>query len=275
MDGERTPAYAIDVPAFSGPLDLLLHLIERSELDITALSLAAVTAQYLAQVERLRENKVGELIDFIVIGARLMVIKSRALLPLPPVVVEGEEEEDPAEALLRQLQRYKAFKQAAHWLQQRELADLRTYLRVAPPPRIESKLDLSGVTTVTLRQAMVAVLARQAVRDDSVAVAAGQTITIEQQIDKLRATARRRQRFPFEALLSQRVSPVEVSVTLLALLEMIKRREVQAHQPALFGPIEIEALADGGGDSADSTPHEWAGDDVDDWNQFDIGSGMR
>jgi segregation and condensation protein A len=108
--------YRIDLPAFSGPLDLLLHLIERQELDITAISLVQVTEQYLAQIEQLKENRIDELIDFLVIAARLVLIKSRALLPQTPVIIEGEEEEDPAEALVRQLRQYKRFKQAAAWL---------------------------------------------------------------------------------------------------------------------------------------------------------------
>ncbi|MCA9975764.1 MAG: segregation/condensation protein A, partial [Anaerolineales bacterium] len=73
--------YQLDLPAFSGPLDLLLHLIERQELDITAVSLAKIAGQYLAQVEKLKEDRIDQLIDFLVIGARLALIKSRALLP--------------------------------------------------------------------------------------------------------------------------------------------------------------------------------------------------
>ncbi|MCK5923987.1 MAG: segregation/condensation protein A, partial [Methylococcales bacterium] len=90
----QTTAYKISVPTFAGPLDLLLHLISRSELDITAISLVEVTDQYLAQVEAMKQGRISELIDFIVIGARLVLIKSRALLPAPPVAIEGEEEED-------------------------------------------------------------------------------------------------------------------------------------------------------------------------------------
>jgi segregation and condensation protein A len=231
--------YTIDVPEFAGPLDLLLHLIDRNELDITEISLAEVTDQYLAQVEKLRENRVPQLIDFIVIGARMMVIKSRALLPAPPVVLEGEEEEDPAEALLRQLRIYKQFKDAAQRLSARDEAGLRTYLRLAPPIKVESKLDLSGVSADTLLLTMIAILNRHEVRRDSVSVARPREITISEQISKLRDTARRGRRFSFGALLSADASRVELSVTLLALLELIKRQEVTAEQENLFGPIEI------------------------------------
>jgi chromatin segregation and condensation protein Rec8/ScpA/Scc1 (kleisin family) len=116
-----TRKYKFDLPSFNGPLDLLLHLIDRQELDITTLSLVAVTEQYLAQIERMKEDRVAQLIDFLVVAARLVQIKSRALLPQNPVVLEEEElEEDPAEALLRQLRAYKQFKNAALWLGERE-----------------------------------------------------------------------------------------------------------------------------------------------------------
>lgn len=231
--------YTIEVPTFSGPLDLLLHLIDRDELDITVISLAKVTQQYLAQVELLKEDKVPQLIDFIVVGARLMLIKSRALLPTPPVTLEGEEEEDPAEALLRQLRVYRQFKRSADYLQQRESAEMRTYVRVSPPVKIDGKLDLSGVTTETLLLTMMTILQRHEQRRESVSVAAPRVLTIEDQIAKLRMTARTRHRFPFSALLSGATTRIELSVTLLAVLELIKRHEITAEQQLLFGPIEI------------------------------------
>lgn len=231
--------YSISVPAFDGPLDLLLHLIDRQELDITAISLTQVTDQYLSQVEILEQDKIPELIDFVVVGARLVLIKSRALLPQPPVVLEGEEEEDPGAALVRQLQLYKRFKAAAEFLKQREAAGLRTYLRVAPPLRIESQLDLDGVTVSALYNAMLEVMDRYALREDSLSVAQPRVLTIEEQIERLRTTARQRRRFRFNELFTPEATRVELAVTLLALLEMIKRREVSVSQPTLFGPVDI------------------------------------
>lgn len=233
--------YEISLPAFEGPLDLLLHLIERDELDVTALSLATVTDQYLQQVERLKENKVPQLIDFIVVGARLMVIKSRALLPTPPVTLAGEEElEDPADALLRQLKLYKVFKQSAEFLKQRHAAGLRTYLRLAPPPKMKAKLDLKGVSAENLQHAMIRVNKRWQQRIASVDVVAPRRITIEGQIDKLRHRAKTKIPFHFTDLISNQHDRTEIAVSLLALLELIKRREVQATQNEMFGPITIQ-----------------------------------
>ena len=232
--------YQIELPAFAGPLDLLLHLIERQEFDITSISLAKVTEQYLAQIERLKEDRIENLIDFLVIAARLVLIKSRALLPQTPVL--AEEEEDPAQALVRQLRQYKQFKKAAFWMQQREMAGLRTYLRVAPPPKMEGRLDLTGVTVGSLLTAVQSALARTESKTDSVALIKPQQVTIEGQIKYLRRRMTVNGRSTFNDILSSKATRVEVAVTLLAVLELIKRRELTAVQPELFGPIEIKMV---------------------------------
>lgn len=231
--------YTIDLPSFAGPLDLLLHLIERQELDITAISLVHVTEQYLNQIEQLKQNRIEQLIDFLVVAARLVQIKSRALLPQTPVIIEGEEEEDPADALIRQLKTYKRFKQAASWLQNRVARGLRTYLRVAPPPKLEGRLDMSGVTVEMLLTAVRNALTRIEDQEKSVAIIQPRRITIEGQINRLRQRAKAGKAFNFTELLSAQTSRVEISITLLALLELIKRREILASQTVMFGPIEL------------------------------------
>ncbi len=238
------PQYQIDLPAFIGPLELLLHLIDRQELDITAISLVEVTEQYLTQVETLKEGRIDHLIDFLVIGARLVLIKSRALLPQSPHVEVGlnpdeAEEEDPAEALVRQLKEYKQFKTAASWLAEREMQGFRTYLRVAPPPKLEGRLDLSGLTVEMMKSAVLAALARVEKLEDSVAVVLPRQITIEGQIGRLREKMQKKQPFLFQELLSLQSNRVEVAVSLLAVLELLKRQEIWVTQPYLFGPIEI------------------------------------
>lgn len=231
----------IDLPAFNGPLDLLLHLIERQELDITAISLSQVTAQYLEQVEELKKDqRIEQLMDFLVIAARLVQIKSRAILPQTPAsYLDDELEEDPAEALIRQLKTYKQFKQAAKWLQGRETAVYRTYLRLAPPPKVESKLDTSGVTGEMLKTAVLEALARLEVVDNSVTIARPRRLTIEDQIKRLRRLVKQPHPFTFNDLLSDRADMTEISVSLLATLELIKRRELRASQMQMFGEIEI------------------------------------
>ena len=234
--------FHVQTPQFDGPLDLLLHLIEREELDITAISLAQVTQQFLDQVKAFKESRVERLIDFIVVAARLVLIKSRALLPkIPALPGEGEEEEDPAEALLRQLRAYKRFKQAAKWLGDREKWGLRTYLRIAPPPKVAMQLDLRGITLEVLLTAVQSALLRVSEREESVAIIQPRRITIEGQIKRLRHRIKSKKPMTFLDMLSPSTNRVEVAITLLALLELIKRRELQASQSELFGPIQITA----------------------------------
>jgi segregation and condensation protein A len=177
-----------------------------------------------------------------VVGARLVLIKSRALLPQEPAIpIEEEEEEDPADALLRQLRTYRRFKRVAATLGEREEAGLRTYLRVAPPPKLEPRLDLAGITVGALAHAFLEALERNEQKEESVAIIQPRRITIEGQMRKLRARISRVGRLMFDELLSNTVDRVELSITLLAVLESIKRHEVNAHQEHLFGPVTIEA----------------------------------
>jgi segregation and condensation protein A len=233
--------YKIHLPTFSGPLDLLLHLIERSELDITAISLATVTDQFLQQVEQMREDRLDHLMEFIVIGAKLLVIKSRALLPqLPSEIAEDDEEENPAEALARQLKTYRRFKFTGNWLQRREVEGLRTYLRIANPPRLDGTLALEETDADLLLMALKTALRRATRRQDSVSVAIEQrTLTLHKQMKRLRERINAGERVFFEGLLSDQITLLEISVTLLAVLELIKLNEIKVRQPVMFGPIEI------------------------------------
>jgi segregation and condensation protein A len=110
-------SYKVQIPVYEGPLALLLDLIERAELDITAVSLGQVTEQYLAYVRALENVTADEISSFLVVASKLIQIKSEALLPRPPVREVGEE--DPAEDLARQLRLYKLYKEVGIWLEER------------------------------------------------------------------------------------------------------------------------------------------------------------
>ena len=142
--GHQIGGYKVQTSVYEGPLDLLLSLIERAELDITAISLATVTDQYLSYLHGLEQLMPDEISTFLVIAAKLVQIKSEALLPRPPEREPGEE--DPGTELIDQLKLYKRYKEIAGWLVERQENNLRTYLRVAPPPKVEAKLDLSNLT---------------------------------------------------------------------------------------------------------------------------------
>jgi segregation and condensation protein A len=149
--------YTIELELYQGPLDLLLELIERAELDITKIALAKVTDQYLSHLAQLQEHSLDDLASFLVIAARLLQIKSEAMLPRPPVRQPGEI--DPGEALAQQLIAYKKYKQIAMLLTEREHAGLRSFLRLARSPLPQPKLDLSAVGIEDIRQAMLEALA--------------------------------------------------------------------------------------------------------------------
>src|SRR5215208_2230052 len=136
--------YTVHTSVYDGPLDLLLNLIERAELDVTSVSLASVTDQYLAYIKSLEQINADEISAFLVIAAKLLQIKSEALLPRPPSRAIAEE--DVGRSLVDQLKLYKRFKEIGAWMNARAQANLRTSLRVAPPPKVEPKLDLSNLT---------------------------------------------------------------------------------------------------------------------------------
>ena len=126
--------YSVHTPVYEGPLDLLLNLIEHAELDITSVSLAMVTDQYLVYINGLAQVNADEISAFLVIAAKLLQIKSEALLPRPPTREPGEE--DMGRSLVDQLKLYKRFKEIGVWLYAQQQANLRTYLRVAPHRRL-------------------------------------------------------------------------------------------------------------------------------------------
>jgi segregation and condensation protein A len=232
--------YRVDIPIFQGPLDLLLSLIEREELDITQVSLAQVTDQYLAYLDQLEQAQMALMADFIVIAAKLVLIKSRALLP-QPVATATEGEQDLGQELVEQLRRYKQFKIAAGKLGERYQQGLRTFLRLAPPPRIEPQPDLSDVTLADLMVAVREALNVIPPADPVGTVITRRKITTDEQMVLIRQRCQQQRHVIFQELLLEASGRVEIAVTLLALLELLKRREVTVHQERLFGNILIEA----------------------------------
>lgn len=232
----QTP-YSVQLEVYEGPLDLLLQLIERAELDITKVALAQVTDQYLAHLRVLDSRKLGEIAEFLAIAAKLILIKSEALLPRPPALQPGEE--DTGEELARQLMAYKLYKEIAKSLHGREAAGLRSYLRLAPPPKVEPKLDLSNVTALDLLAAVHRALAVVPNKPSLDSVVAPPRVTIRDRIAIIRRELRPRGQANFQSLLVGAKSRMEIVVTFLAVLELIKRRWVVAQQESAFGEILI------------------------------------
>jgi segregation and condensation protein A len=234
----QTGHYTVQIPVYEGPLDLLLQLIERAELDITAVALAMVTDQYLKYIRAMQEARAEEISAFLVIAAKLIQIKSEALLPRPPVREVGEE--DPAENLARQLRIYKQFKQIANWMEARETDGLRTYLRLAPPPKIEGRLDLSDITIEDLLRAAESIFQNEKEKQALGTVISAPKVTIREKISYISDHLNKTDQASFKELIRSAKTRLEVVVTFLAMLELIKRYRVAARQDSLFGDIEIQ-----------------------------------
>ena len=235
--------YRVDTDLYQGPLDLLLELIERAELDITKLALAKVTDQYLAYLRKIEIENPSEVSSFLVIASKLLQIKSQALLPKQSFDVFSEEEEDEGEALAQQLIVYKRFKEISKWLLEREEEGLRTYLRVAPPPKIsfQPKLDLTGITLDDLVQVAREIFISGLPLQKLDTVINLPRITIKDRITSILDTLRNVRKTTFNSLLNQKNSRAELVVTFLALLELVKRHIIKANQKELFGEIDLDS----------------------------------
>ena len=235
---QQVSNYQIATPVYEGPLDLLLQLIERAELDITKLSLAMITDQYLAYIHQLANLAADEVSAFLVIAAKLLQIKSEALLPRPPQREPGEE--DPGEALAKQLIVYKRYREIAGILNQREEDGLRTYLRVAPPPKLESSFDLTGISIDDIAAAAQEIFTDLNLADALRSVVPPSRFTIREKITLITETLRQQKYVTFRSLVNHENSRLEIVVTFLALLELIKRHLVRVSQEGMFGDISLE-----------------------------------
>ena len=233
--------FEIKLPVFEGPLDLLLHLLEKEELDITSVSLVQVTDQYMSYVHALEEINMDALADFIAIGAKLLLLKSRALLPREAGAPEEGEEEDVGEELTRLLIEYRRFKEAASALREREEQGLHSYPRLSTPP--EAPLS-SGLDRVTLRK--LSRIFREALQrlppEEESATIDRQEVNIREKVEEILSALVERGHLSFRRLVATCRSRLEVVVSFLAVLELIKSDRLRAEQSELFGDIRLVAL---------------------------------
>lgn len=235
-------SYQVRLPLFEGPLDLLLHLIQKNELDITAISLALVADQFIAHIKAMEEVRADVIADFLVVASKLLLIKSRLLLPRPAVVAD-EDEEDPAELLARRLREYKKFKQAAEQLRQWESAGRHAYVRVAPPPTMETRLDWEAISLDDLIAALQRVLEQEEETQPAGTVVTLRKVTVREKIEWIEQLLLQGEQVPFHHVVGKKGGRVEIVVSLWAVLEMIKRGWLRAYQHELFGEIYLDALA--------------------------------
>lgn len=235
----KQKSYNVSTPLFVGPLDLLLQLIERAELDITKLSLAYVTNQYLEHIHTIQNSNSEEISSFLVVASKLVQIKSTALLP--SFLKDEIKEEDVSDQLVNQLIEYKRFKDVADKFSMREGDLLRSYLRVSAPIMIQPSLDLSDVTLIDLFRYGYQALHGYKNGDELGKSIKPHRITIRQMISFIAERFRGNKSIGFKSLFDNKTTRLEVVVTFVALLELIKQKLVQAYQNKLFGDIQIEA----------------------------------
>ena len=232
----------VSLDIFEGPLDLLLYLIKKDEVDIYEVSIERITSQYLEYIDTFKILNIELASEFVVMAANLMYIKSRTLLPRheqPPG--EDIEEEDPRWELIRQLVEYKKFKDAAGYLEEREAEQQRIFA-AAPDdcePEEEEAVPLPDVGIFDLIRAFQGILKRFEDENELNEIV-DDRFTIGDKIDYLLAAVGRGQGIRFQELFAQAASKGEVVVTFLALLELIRLKEFSVRQKQALGEIEIE-----------------------------------
>ena len=229
----------VQLEIFEGPLDLLLHLIKKNEVSITDIPIAAITEQYLATLELMQHLNLDVAGEFLVMAATLIHIKSRMLLPPSEDAEEEEEGADPREELVRRLLEYQRFKEAAAQLEQREVLTRDVFVRSAAPPEEVPFPGFREVSVFELLTALRRVLER--LPRDSFHEVALDKITVREKMTLLLDTLRAQGQVLFEALFSEAKSRMDVVVTFLAMLELVKVRAIRIVQEELGGPITIEA----------------------------------
>jgi segregation and condensation protein A len=236
--------YKVKLEVFEGPLDLLLYLIKRDEIDIYDISIERITRQYLEYLQAFKELKIDVAGEFVVMAANLIYLKSRSLLPLdqqPPE--EDAEEDDPRWDLIRQLIEYKKFKEAAAQLHDRALEQERIFTRDGGSAAISDEpLPLHEVGIFQLIHAFQEVIKRVEAREDLREIF-GERFSVSDKIEQILERVGNGTPVRFSELFGQIVSRIEIVVTFLALLELIRLNQVRALQAKMFDEIEIAAIA--------------------------------
>lgn len=233
----KCPMFKVKTPKFEGPFDLLLELIEEQKLDITEMSIAQVADDYLEFIRGDQNISLEHLAEFVSIASKIILIKSRSILPTIEVT---EDEEKEIKDLEQQLRQYKKFKEAGDkigsLLKKRKRLFSRDYLlgisTVFAPPKNVNVFDLKKCfQNIIDKIVLPEKLPKEAVRD---------IITLEDKINELQKTLESRVSFSFSQMKSSARNKVEVIVSFLALLELVKQRIISVDQDKLFSEINIK-----------------------------------
>jgi segregation and condensation protein A len=230
----------ITLPEFSGPLDLLLYLIRRDKIDIHDIPIAPITRSYMEYLAVMQELNLDVAGDFMVMAATLIHIKSKMLVPIDPTEAQGDEEqEDPREALVQRLLEFQRYKEAAGILHQQAQIRAATWTR---PETVLPSFDDGGEEMLEaglfdLVSAFKELLDRRKTLFDHEVAAEGKSI--EQRIEELLALLREGESLDFLELFAAQETKADMIVTFLALLELIRLKQVKVYQRGIFGPIRV------------------------------------
>jgi segregation and condensation protein A len=240
-----TPGWRVSLPVFEGPMDLLLYLVKKSEVDIYEIEIGKITDQYMAYLEALQEMDLEVAGEFLVVAATLIYIKSRTLLPVDQQPPEDDaEEEDPRWELIRQLIEYKKFKEAAFDLQKMELMQEKIFARSEPPAvGVQEIPGLGRVGVLDLVKAFQKIL-EKIQEKERVSEILEEKFTVGQKMEYVLDRIKQEGRVRFTQLFSAMSSRNEIVATFLALLELVRLKQLKCDQNSAFDDIDIYLAED-------------------------------
>lgn len=237
--------YQVKLDIFEGPLDLLLYLIKKNEVDIYDIPIALITAQYLEYLDLMKELNLDIAGEFLVMASTLIKIKSQTLLPPAEGIGEGEEEADPRAELMEHLLEYERYKDAAQQLVTRELLEKDIFTRLQIDGPGEEKGDeevLIEASLFDLVDALRRVIQRKDLPENFMGVAVDK-ITVRDKIVSILQQLKEVPQLVFQSLFDPLVTKYEIVVAFLAVLELIRLRAIRVFQVQPYGEIRIVALA--------------------------------
>ena len=232
----ETDDYEIETELYSGPLDLLLDLIQKSELDITKIALAQVTDQFLVYVHENEQADPNYISEFMLIASKLVQIKSEAILPRPPL--REPEEEDLGETLARQLRIYREIKNTTAWLNSRLDQNLRCHLHVPKSYPINVQLDLTDIDITDLIVAFEKLASQEgpAIEGSSIRIP---KMTLRNKVKEIVGILKNAGSASFLGLIGEDSNRIQIIVVFLAILELVKQDMIDTDQSSLFGDISL------------------------------------
>ena len=238
IEQEEAALYEVKLDVFEGPMDLLLYLIRKDELDIYDIPIAHITTQYLGFLQHIHQLDIEQASDFILMAATLLRIKSQMMLPREELGLDGDGEEDPKAELVRRLLEYQQFKDIADWLGVRKDERRDVYLRrQGPDDSVEESAQLRPVSLFDLLAVYKHVL--DTVPENLVHQIAEEEVSVAERIDHLLAVLERRSRISFMDLLQGRDRQTLIA-TFVGVLELLKLQRVRVQQARPFDEIWIE-----------------------------------